>query len=382
MLGNWASWGQGWLAGPPRRTAVTTTTLTVAINDSIDPVITGGAWSYSVVCTNTGAIAAVNVVVDVQLDAQVSFVSGSGTGWTVSDLGSGHIQATRASGSVGAMPTITINVTSGGVAETHSTTADADADNSSPATQDVETTVCNLVDRDATSGWYFPSSTTQWNNFRTFKGLNMASPQHLRLCQESSGNLADSIGGVTWTATGTPTYSQAITGQTRVGVSCSGDGVADRFAAAAGVGPNPSTTSILTLAFIRFPATPAATRSLLGYNLTSTTNSTRVQHLITTGLMRLQTVSVNADSAGSVSSETHAVALRLDRTNDRTLAYNNDEKVAPTHSDSVNDGAKGFGNGSLARMFYVVEWTGANAEGSDADLKALIQAMGPTIAWS
>lgn len=360
-----------------------TTTLTVAISDSIDPVITGGAWSYSVVCTNTGAIDATNVVVTVQLDAQVSFVSGSGTGWTVNNLGGGAIQATRATGSVGPMPTITINVTSGATAETHSTTADADADNADAAVQDIETTVCNLVDQDATSGEYFPNSATQWSNFRTFHGLAQPAPNSLRLCQEGSGNLADSIGSVTMTATGTPLYSQAIAGHTRVGVSAATDGGAQRFSAAAGIGPDPSTTSILMVAYTQLPATPVASRAVLGINITSTTDSVRLQHLITTGLMRLQNDGTTTDSAGAISSETHVLGLRFHR-GSRTVAYNNDEKVTSTlHSDGILDGAKGFCNGTLARVCYEMTWSGAAAEGSDADLKAMYVALRwPTQAWS
>lgn len=368
-------------------TVVGQTTLTVSIADNIDPVITRGAYHYDVICTNTGSNAAANVVVDVQLDADTPFVSGSGSGWTVTDLGSGHIRATRASGAVGAMATITINVTAGAAADTFNATADADADNAPAASQDTEATVCNLVDSDATSLEYYPSSPTQWTNFRAFHGITTpANPTSGYTCQNASGNLTDFMtGGVTLTLTGTGAFQQNLTGRTRKGVSCSTDGSTDRFAAAAGVGPNPTTTSQLWLGVAQFPATPAATRSLFGINLTSASNSLRFQHLITSGLPRLQSVGTTADGANAISSEFHAISVNFDRANSESWITTNDEKITPgAFNAGVNDGAKGFGNGTLARLGYLLRWDGAAAEAiTSTNLKTLITALRwPAQAWS
>lgn len=239
------------------------------------------------------------------------------------------------------------------------------------------------IDRDATSNIYVPADAGQWTQFRTAAGLAMANPDSLWLCQEAAGNLADSIGALPLTAVGAPVYQQAVAGWTRKGVAASADGVADRFHLATGVGPSPATTSQLWLALMLMPATPVgATRFHMGLNVASGTNSVRHGHLVTSGLPRVQVSGVTADGANSISTEFHACAIKYDRTNNVANAYTLDEKIVGTYSAAINDGAKGFCNASLAKVVYACMWSGANAEVSDANLKALLQAMGFAPAWS
>lgn len=239
------------------------------------------------------------------------------------------------------------------------------------------------IDRDATSNIYYPANSSQWTQFRSAASLSIGNPNSLWLCQEASGNLADSIGSLTLTATGSPAYNQAVAGHTRLGLTVGTDGAADRFAAAAGVGPSPATTSQVWLFGCLFPATPAAVRTVGGLNITSGTNSFRVMHLNATGFVRNQVVSVNTDGANSCSTEFHLIVMRYDRANSVGNVYTKDEKLVGTYSASVNDGAKGILNGSLTKVVYIAMWSGANAENfTDGNTKSLVQAMGTPVGWS
>src|ERR1043166_4321693 len=111
-----------------------TTTLTVTLTDSADPVDAGTTFSYSSVVTNTGSATAENVTAVITLDPSLTFVSASGTGWGSSVVGQ-VVTLTRATLAVGAAPTITVTVMAGLSALTATSTADADADNTAPATQ-------------------------------------------------------------------------------------------------------------------------------------------------------------------------------------------------------------------------------------------------------
>lgn len=237
------------------------------------------------------------------------------------------------------------------------------------------------IDRDATSNIYLPADSAQWTQLRTAAGLSMANPDSLWLCQEAAGNLADSIGALTLTAIGAPLYQQAAAGWTRKAVSVSADGAADRFAATAGVGPSPATTSQLWLILGTMPATPAGTRFFLGLNLTGGLSNHRLGHLLASGFPRSQVNGVNVDGSNSISNELQACAVKLNNTASEAKSYTLDEKLTNAFV-AVADGTKGFGNGSLIKVVYAAMWSGAAAEVADADFKALLQAMGFTVAWS
>jgi uncharacterized repeat protein (TIGR01451 family) len=362
------------------------TTLTVAISDSADPVITSDAYSYSVQVTNTGANTANGVTCAVQLPANATFVSGSGAGWTVVNFGAGLIRASLPSLAVGPATAITINVTSSAAAETSNATADASASNAPPAVQGTQATVVKLVAKDATSGIRVPATATQWSDFRSIKGLSVASPDSLWLCQDASGNLADAIGALPLTATAVLNYQQAVAGWSRLGVF-STDAGSGKAVLPAATGPTPATTSQTWMFIMSMPATPAANRIIGGLDTPSSTNGVRWLHLTGTGFLRFNVVGVNTDGAVNMSSGVHVFLVKYDRTNSAAVTYTDLEKIVGTYAATALDGDKGLGNAgggtSSARgALYGCLWTAGNGEISDANVKAMLQAMGFAIAWS
>src|SRR5206468_3997244 len=109
------------------------------------------------------------------------------------------------------------------------------------------------VTKDATSMWYVPANSTEWTNL--LSGTGFANPDDSWLMQESSGNLADSIGTRTLTATGTISYQVAATGWTRKGIK-----VADKStsAYASTTIPNVNTTSGTLLQIFSLNTNPAS----------------------------------------------------------------------------------------------------------------------------
>ena len=87
--------------------------LSIIKSDSPDPVTAGENLTYTMSVTNNGPSDAVNVVVVDDYDAQTSFVSASGDGWTCTDgvPAAGQLTCTRASLAAGeTAPDITVVV--------------------------------------------------------------------------------------------------------------------------------------------------------------------------------------------------------------------------------------------------------------------------------
>lgn len=357
--------------------------LSVAITEERNVTMTLEYIYYDVVVT-VATNTATNLTCLVTLDPQMTYQAAAGTGWSCGHSG-GVVTCTRASGSVGAQPTIRVEVLMPAAAETSTLLADADADNAPAAAQDSETTTVLLVTKDTVSGRRVPVSSAEWDNLITRYSLAVAAPTSLWGFQETSGSIADAIGSLTLTANGTPGYDQAVTGWTRKGVGFTDGAAAQRFMAAAAAGPNPTTTSQTWMFYASCTATPAAVRTVM---CISDTGATQHQLRVTTGpVMRLAVVNVNTDGADSPTNDgIQPWVLKYDRTNSEAKAYTALEKLTGTYSAGVLDGRKGIGAAASSAVtgqcIYGAMWSGANGEISDANMKLMLQALGWTIAWS
>lgn len=357
------------------------TTLTLSLADSADPVITGAdAFSITADVTNTGSANATGVVMTITLDASLTYVSASGTGWSCVQSG-GVVTCTANSAlTPGAAPTVTVNVTTGTSGLTASTSGSVSAANAPTAT-DTETTVVNLVTKDATSGIYCPASSTEWTNFINRKALSVAVPSFLWLCQDSATPLADQIGGVTLAQTSTPSYQQTVSGWSRKFVTFPG-GTTAQFSSVSASLPNISTTSFTACMYAAIP-TPGTNTGVIGMGTTTTAKITA-----------LTTVHPRADSGANTATGTGNLgasavipwAIKVDRTNSNVTGYTIADKMVPTFSSGMTGVAFHLGptsgNSVPQSICYAFGWSGTNAEISDANMKALYQALGWTPTWS
>jgi hypothetical protein len=235
---------------------------------------------------------------------------------------------------------------------------------------------------DATSGIAVPSSGSQWSAFLAANSLSIAAPDSLWLCQETSGNLADSIGSLALVPNASPSYNQSVTGWSRKAVQLT-QVSNQRFGLGVGAGPNPSSTSVTWMILAQVTDTPAATRGLLAANMDVTTVARMT--LNSTPRIITQNGTIATGTNNPVGFGVQPFAIKVDRTASAVRGYTGQEKLSPTYT-SPADGTKGIGaSGQVsapADVLYACMWSGNNAEISDANMKALLEAMGFTIPWS
>lgn len=216
--------------------------------------------------------------------------------------------------------------------------------------------------------------------------LGVTAPNNLFLCQEASGNLADSIGSLTLTANGTPTYAQAMpTGWTRKGVGFT-EGANQRFITAIATGPDPSATSVMYMAYaVCDNGSPAATRNILTCGTTLAIEHNSLDRLLGDNVTTTATDSTTLPGADAL---VHPMVLVHDRTNSTFTMYTDEAKTVGTYNATAVDGNKGLGGaGAITTAFhgkvcYFAIWSGASAELSSAQVKSRLQALGWTIPWS
>lgn len=232
--------------------------------------------------------------------------------------------------------------------------------------------------RDATSGLRVPANAYQF-------GLGGYTVSHLYLCQEASGNLTDSIGGVTLTANATPLYQQAMAGWDRDFVGFS-QAASQRFTAAGGVGPNPATTDVFWCAYMVLDTLPGGLRGVLA------AGANCAVIMSAAGALRLSIAGVTVDDSTTrtdLDDLVHPIGLLQDATNTRTGLFTDEAKTLGTHA-AATDGLKGIGGNTvsgssppaLAGSLYMFVMTGAAARMSDAQIKSLYQWLGWTVPWS
>jgi hypothetical protein len=168
-----------------------------------------------------------------------------------------------------------------------------------------------------------------------------------------------------------------------------GGGASNRFAAAAGVGPNPNTTSQLWVWYMSHSSIIGANRGAFGISngaagttdfLCRTNSAGPKSNLQVNGVL---VATVNNQNLGVVQPQ----ACIYDRTGSRAIYYNGQEKLVGTFAAGVIDGNKGLGdlvtatNSMSGQIAYGFMFSGAPGEMSDANLKAMLQALGFTIPW-
>lgn len=240
---------------------------------------------------------------------------------------------------------------------------------------------------DAASGKGVPVSATEWTAVRAAAGLS-GTAQHLYLCQEASGNLTDTIGGVTLTAANSPEYNVALSGWTRTGCGeTTVGGSVISFSSTSASLPDLSAVSGLWLLYISLTATPDATREV-----TVLANGASARYVMaTTSPLYQGNVSADASSpyngASNPGTAVRPLVIMSNRSLSQTTFYTDQEVITTTWSNPAGAG-KLLGWGSIAAgasapivVAYATLFTGSDAELSTANVKTLLQTLGWTIPW-
>lgn len=234
------------------------------------------------------------------------------------------------------------------------------------------------VSRDSTSGIYCPANATEWGLMMAAVPLVSGNPTGLWLCQETSGNLADSIGANPLVVAGTPTFRQANTGWTRLSVSITATTV-QAFSLAAGPF-DPSAHSVMWMWYGCLTATPGGSRTVL--TVSNGATGINVFHLVSNKLQ----IFCGANSATTVQTYTTTtnfpMAIVYNRTASTCTLYTDKEALTVTFASAV-DGNKGLGavSGSgdpSARTSYLTALIDGAAELTTTNVRNLYSKLG----WS
>ncbi len=233
---------------------------------------------------------------------------------------------------------------------------------------------------DATSGKGVPADATEWGDVASAAGI--ASPSALWLCQEPSGDLADSIGGHTLTAGNSPSHAASVSGWSRLAVQI-GANSGSWFFNTSSLG-NVTTTSHLFLAYLKLTAVPTAARDVMG--LGSSVSHRNIQ-AVAGPLYRARRNSDGTFTDGTQDPGTSAVrpvVLKVDRANSEHKVYTDQEVFS--HAWATPSGGAAlinFGGAVTAsagiQILYATCFTGSAAELSDAEVRTLLEALGWTV---
>jgi hypothetical protein len=235
------------------------------------------------------------------------------------------------------------------------------------------------VTLDAGANKYVPSSAAEWTTTLSVAGIASGGPSNLYLCQEASGSLADSIGAAPLAQAGAGhLYAQSIAPWTRLGVRTIDGTVGQRWLNST-TSPNPNLVSTLWLAYIAFPAVaPAAARDLIA-------NQASLDCRVTAaGKFNILNGASTSGTANPLAAS-HPIVIKHDITNSLFTGYTEQEKVVGTFAVNVSNPMLALGGQTTsaadAGYVYVVEFSGAAAEMTDAQIKTLLQTLNWTVLW-
>lgn len=240
------------------------------------------------------------------------------------------------------------------------------------------------VTQDATSSKYVPANATEWNTTRAAAGISSGNPTSLYLCQEGSGNLADTLSTNTLTPFNNPTYAQAVTGWTRTAVG-SNDG-SDAFTCST-IG-NPAAESYLVLAYIKLTGVPGATAPVLSVGSGAGVADRRHAAATTAPVYNARdfnAATINVNGTSDPSTTVRPVVLLINRAGSEFSVLTDQDKILTswTAPSSGTNSYFSIADGCPACQFlYVALFSGAAAELTRTQIKTLLTTLGWSIAWS
>jgi hypothetical protein len=227
------------------------------------------------------------------------------------------------------------------------------------------------ITRDSTSGWYTPASAAEWATL--LQGTGIAAPSHIWQLQESSGQLADSVGSATLT-NASMSYRTNVSGWSRKAMSSLDINGAYYLYNNTDTGlPDGSTTSLTVLSLLSITGHPTGDRGVLyaggnGHRAIVTAN----------GYPKVSTAVGGNSAVGThdVGTSVRPWILRSNVTS-ATLKLDTDfETVTPTWAAASSGKAVFLGaaieNAPGMNLLYAVEWQGSSAELTDSQVAMLI----------
>lgn len=234
------------------------------------------------------------------------------------------------------------------------------------------------VTKDATSNIYVPANGTEWGTVHTALGFGSA-PVLAWGCQDASGGAAAIVGSINLDpeAPGTRIdYQQAVSGWTRKAILSRGDAI---LTSNAGL-PDPATTSMMIMGYLVIEAPGSSNdRITLG-------NTNRALLQVTTDPAIRVVNSTNVQNGAAViDGAVHPFILQFDQTANTVTCFSDQEYVTvaklvdPNKEISFVGAPAGSGK---TYILYGALWSGAAAELTRTQVKALETILGWSPSWS
>jgi hypothetical protein len=232
---------------------------------------------------------------------------------------------------------------------------------------------------DAISGKGVPASTADWAKLISAYKLGVSAPDDLWLMQESNGNLSDSVGSVDLAPVHNASYSNYVTGWTRVAVGTPALNATEGFDTTAVGDTKGSSYALLVYVAVNTPPS-SGTGELAGigqgadYRYVAVTST---GSYLATGLGGVTPTPGAVNPGASV----HPILLVLDETHQSYVVYTDAEQLSVAWKAPVGAGplvAVGCEAYSAAdaRYLYGALWGGSRAELAAADVKKLFASLG------
>lgn len=232
---------------------------------------------------------------------------------------------------------------------------------------------------DAASGRAFPADDTEEAAFVAASPSAGPAATLIYTCQEASGNLTEAGGGPALTASGAPTYQEAVAGYTRTALGIP-DGAANTgFSTNDASLPDPSASRYLMLVVAKSLGAPAAGRGMMHVSLDNQIRTT------TTPRMRMLLAGDDRNVAMDMDGDVHWYFAAVDEVANTAYAGWEDVLTDAVHTTpaSVNKmvAIGGFDATSFAMQVLAI-YVWHTTIPTKAELKARLQAHGLTVAWS
>lgn len=240
------------------------------------------------------------------------------------------------------------------------------------------------VEQDVGSLKYVPANGDQWTTTLAAAGWTAGNPSALWLCQEASGNLADSINSYTLTAANTPVYSQAVAGWSRTAVGT--NDTTDRFSSLNADLGSTHSTSYLVLAYVALTAAPAGARAIIRLGGGTGDADQRQVFATTTPVYSARgTGVVTVNGVSNPGTTVHPVVLLFNRSTTEFTVMTDQEKITTTWVNPTSGVGPYFAfgdGGETSRFLYATVFRGTAAERTQTQVKTLMSTLGWSPAWS
>lgn len=228
-----------------------------------------------------------------------------------------------------------------------------------------------------------PANLTEWNALLAAAGDATGGPFLLWKADEASGDLADSIGSVVGTASGTGvTYQSIELGWAKRGL-LTAQSATGKFSTTDASLPDLGSDDILVLSLVNLLSAPSTFRNVT--QVGTTTNIGKI--MVKNG--PLMSISSGANVATGLNNPTGRVrplVYQHDKTNTVSRFASDDEILTPTQSATVTGKYLSFVGDTLlapaARTLYLVAFKGAAARKTRTNIKNILTTAGWSPPWT